>query len=221
MLSSRNLDLSSSESSSRNRIQGITSIKPQDFFPKPDLFHVHNRQHIPHFPPINHGCSRQYELSYHIHMVGASQGTLIPDILDMLTDEIILIEKKYDQHSGAHGLLPSGFNTLFRANSPLTKAMEFAMRFYGREWLQESLQEVVATLVRENVLVEVDVGKLQAYGAKPVESYVSLIQNATYEGPRHRSATELDLNTKQLVKWCSRIWDSIWNARESCPECAC
>ena len=84
-------------------------------------------------------------------------------------------------------------STLFRGNSVLTKALEKAMTQYGSSWLEKSLGEPLRTICDRGIAVETDPGK------------------------RTKGLKDHDQNMTVLTECCSRVWNSIYAAREDCP----
>lgn len=149
-----------------------------------------------------------------------SLSTMIKSDLDQLTRRILLINVA---SSTLIPLLTSSLgteitnftgrpNTIFRNNSAVNTAMEFAMGWYGKSWLENSLARVVRRLVIERVSIEVDLARLErrpggnGSGREGTSGPVDV-------------ARELEANVKALVYWCEQIWGSIVNARGDCPKC--
>ncbi|KAF9241382.1 GTPase activating protein [Melanogaster broomeanus] len=88
---------------------------------------------------------------------------------------------------------PSSHNTLFRGNTTLTKTMELAMAFYGKEFLEASIGKILRQLCFEKIAIEVDPN-------------------------RGKSAKDVERGVELLVEWCQAIWDSIYANRGNCPH---
>jgi len=86
-------------------------------------------------------------------------------------------------------------NILFRGKSLLTKSLESYMRLVATSgFLDKSVGDVVRSLVESNVGLEIDPAKVEA----------------------KRSAEH---DTRELQRWTSWLWQSIYQARSSCPAC--
>lgn len=86
-------------------------------------------------------------------------------------------------------------NILFRGKSLLTKSLESYMRLVATSgFLAKSVGDVVRSLVESNVGLEIDPAKVE---------------------PK-RSA---DNDARELLRWTSWLWQSIYQARSSCPSC--
>ncbi|KAL0581609.1 hypothetical protein V5O48_000425 [Marasmius crinis-equi] len=82
---------------------------------------------------------------------------------------------------------------LFRGNNALTRIAEQTMAWYGSEFLEASIGNVLRRLIAEKVAIEVDP-----------------MRNA--KGPK-----DIDRNVDLLVTWCRKIWNQIFAARQTCP----
>ncbi|ESK88880.1 gtpase activating protein [Moniliophthora roreri MCA 2997] len=87
----------------------------------------------------------------------------------------------------------SSHQTLFRGNNNLTRIAEQTMAWYGMDFLESSIGNVLRRLVAEKVCIEVD----------PMRS--------------GKSPKDIERNVETLVTWCKRIWSQIFAARQSCP----
>ncbi|KAG9007982.1 hypothetical protein FRB93_007001 [Tulasnella sp. JGI-2019a] len=140
------------------------------------------------------------EVINHIQIYAIATGTFVQSLLASIQREIITFGSQN--------------NTLFRNNTSTTKAMEFAMGWYGKAWLDESIGKVLRRLVAENVQVVVDLSSIERQARA----------NTTGKDGMHGSselvnaAAELDANVKTLVYWCEQIWASVVNARGDCPN---
>lgn len=85
---------------------------------------------------------------------------------------------------------------LFRGNTILTKSVELYLRRVGREYLEASIGDVVRKLCAEKVEVEIDPSRM-----KP--------------GTKDK---EMQHNVHVLHDWALAMWNSIYDAREKCPE---
>ncbi|KAK1233585.1 hypothetical protein PQX77_003271 [Marasmius sp. AFHP31] len=84
--------------------------------------------------------------------------------------------------------------TLFRGNNALTRIAEQTMNWYGMEFLEASIGSVLRRLIAEKVSIEVDPMRNQ------------------------KGQKDIDRNVELLVNWCRKIWNQIFNARQSCPS---
>ncbi|KAJ1311562.1 hypothetical protein OPQ81_010046 [Rhizoctonia solani] len=88
-------------------------------------------------------------------------------------------------------------STLFRGNSMLTRVVESAMAILGAHgFLENSVGRVVREIYRDRVVFETS-----ASGAGGVNTGAGMIEGA-------------DL----MAHWLQQIWDSIWKARDGCPN---
>ena len=90
-------------------------------------------------------------------------------------------------------------NTLFRGNTVLTKTMELAMNWYGKDFLDASVGGIIRRIISEKVAIEVDPNRT-ARNPKDQEK----------KGPKDQD---------RLVYWCNELWTNIYNTREQCPQC--
>lgn len=86
---------------------------------------------------------------------------------------------------------------LFRGNTILTKSVELYLRLIGSEYLDASIGEAIRRICAEKVEIEIDPMKL-----KP--------------GTKDK---ELQHNVQLLHDWTLTVWNSIYDAREKCPQC--
>lgn len=85
---------------------------------------------------------------------------------------------------------------LFRGNTILTKSVELYLRRVGREFLDASIGDIVRRLCTEKVEIEIDPSRMKP-GVKD---------------------KELQHNVHELLDWTSALWNSIYDARNFCPE---
>ncbi|GAA6059021.1 hypothetical protein JCM10212_001246 [Sporobolomyces blumeae] len=85
---------------------------------------------------------------------------------------------------------------LFRGNTILTKSVELYLRLIGAEYLEASIGEIIRKIVKDKVEIEIDPSKL-----KP--------------GWKDK---ELAANVAALHEWTTALWNSIYDAREKCPQ---
>ncbi|ORY89382.1 hypothetical protein BCR35DRAFT_300543 [Leucosporidium creatinivorum] len=85
---------------------------------------------------------------------------------------------------------------LFRGNTILTKSTELYVRRVGREYLDASIGDIVRKLCAEKVEIEIDPSRM-----KP--------------GTKDK---ELQHNVQDLHDWSLAMWNSIYDAREKCPD---
>lgn len=74
--------------------------------------------------------------------------------------------------------------------------MELYVRRIGREYLDASIGDVVRKLCAEKVEIEIDPSRMK-------------------QGVKDR---ELQHNVHELHDWTVAMWNSIYDARERCPE---
>lgn len=98
-------------------------------------------------------------------------------------------------------------HTLFRGNTVLTKTMELAMVWYGKQFLDRSIGPVVRRMCAERVAIEVDPVRLGIPAAGGGVGGTGRIK-------------DLEANVKLLVYWCHEFWQQIWQVRGECPKCA-
>ncbi|SCV71837.1 BQ2448_4531 [Microbotryum intermedium] len=85
---------------------------------------------------------------------------------------------------------------LFRGNSILTKAVEMYMRKVGVDYLEASIGEPIRKLYNDKVEIEIDPSRLRP-GTKD---------------------KEIQSNINELLQWATITWNSIYEARERCPQ---
>ncbi|KAI5481909.1 Ras GTPase-activating protein 1 [Pseudohyphozyma bogoriensis] len=85
---------------------------------------------------------------------------------------------------------------LFRGNSILTKSIELYLRLVGAEYLDLSIGEPIRRLCASKVEIEIDPSKMK-HGAKE---------------------KDLTNNVHELHEWTTAVWNSIYDAREKCPN---
>ncbi|SCZ88811.1 BZ3500_MvSof-1268-A1-R1_Chr2-1g04651 [Microbotryum saponariae] len=85
---------------------------------------------------------------------------------------------------------------LFRGNSILTKVIEMYMRKIGVDYLEASIGEPIRKLYGDKVEIEIDPSRL-----KP--------------GTKEK---EIQANINELLQWAMTTWNSIYEARERCPQ---
>ncbi|GAA5894034.1 uncharacterized protein JCM6883_003702 [Sporobolomyces salmoneus] len=85
---------------------------------------------------------------------------------------------------------------LFRGNTILTKSVELYLRLIGAEYLEASIGETIRKIIKDKVEIEIDPMKLKS-GYKD---------------------KELLSNVHALHEWTTTLWNSIYDARERCPQ---
>ncbi|GAA5962361.1 hypothetical protein JCM3765_002955 [Sporobolomyces pararoseus] len=85
---------------------------------------------------------------------------------------------------------------LFRGNTILTKSVELYLRLIGAEYLEASIGETIRKIIKDKVEIEIDPSKLKS-GYKD---------------------KELLANVHALHEWTTTLWNSIYDARERCPQ---
>jgi len=85
---------------------------------------------------------------------------------------------------------------LFRGNTILTKSVELYLRLIGAEYLEASIGETIRKIIKDKVEIEIDPMKLKS-GWKD---------------------KELVSNIHALHEWTTTLWNSIYDARERCPQ---
>jgi hypothetical protein len=85
---------------------------------------------------------------------------------------------------------------LFRGNTILTKSVELYLRLIGAEYLEASIGETIRKIIKDKVEIEIDPMKLKS-GYKD---------------------KELLANVHALHEWTTTLWNSIYDARERCPQ---
>ncbi|KAL0071970.1 hypothetical protein AAF712_000893 [Marasmius tenuissimus] len=105
-----------------------------------------------------------------------------------------LADREVDSSVSSHQAPSTAHQTLFRGNNALTRIAEQTMNWYGMEFLEASIGSVLRRLIAEKVGIEVD----------PMRNP---------KGPK-----DIDRNVELLVSWCRKIWNQIFNARQSCPS---
>ncbi|EJD47784.1 Rho GTPase activation protein [Auricularia subglabra TFB-10046 SS5] len=118
----------------------------------------------------------------------------------LLTDIFALADREVDGSSAHH--------TLFRGNSVLTKTMELAMSWYGKQFLDRSIGNVVRRMCAERVAIEVD----------PVRLGIPAAGGGIGPGGGTGRLKDLEANVQLLVKWCQEFWSDIWKVRGECPN---
>lgn len=187
MLSFREIVLPSSAYSTLTSI-----IDDHDALDLLDILHSASDEKSPAFAYAHK--TDMYQAARHVHFVCVASCSLVPLLLRGLEREI--------------NKVPIGHTILFRDNTSVTRAMDFAMRWYGRGWLNESLGQVVRRLVAEKVQVETDPTKMEK---KSGRDGLALSDGSGL-------AKDLDANVRALVYWCEQIWTSVVNARGQCPK---
>ena len=76
----------------------------------------------------------------------------------------------------------------------MTKTMENAMIFFGKDWLEASVGRVIRQMCQEHVTIEVDPSKTS------------------------RGVKDVDHNVKLLSHWCEEFWKQIYAVRDECPK---
>ncbi|GAA5925301.1 uncharacterized protein JCM15063_004985 [Sporobolomyces koalae] len=85
---------------------------------------------------------------------------------------------------------------LFRGNTILTKSVELYLRLIGAEYLEASIGDAVRKIIKDKVEIEIDPLKLKS-------------------GWRDK---DLLANVHALHEWSTYLWNSIYDAREKCPQ---
>ncbi|GJE86123.1 Rho GTPase activation protein [Phanerochaete sordida] len=85
-------------------------------------------------------------------------------------------------------------STLFRGNTVFTKTMEIFMMTKGAAFLEASLGSPIRKLCEQHVAIETDASRS---GKNP---------------------KQIEKNVELLVHWCNEFWQSIYDAREKCPD---
>ncbi|GAA5923856.1 hypothetical protein JCM1841_001414 [Sporobolomyces salmonicolor] len=85
---------------------------------------------------------------------------------------------------------------LFRGNTILTKSVELYLRLIGAEYLEASIGEPIRRICKEKVEIEIDPMRLKS-------------------GWKEK---ELQANIHALHEWTLTVWNSIYAAREKCPQ---
>ncbi|GAA5888185.1 hypothetical protein JCM5296_000222 [Sporobolomyces johnsonii] len=85
---------------------------------------------------------------------------------------------------------------LFRGNTILTKSVELYLRLIGAEYLEASIGEPIRRICKEKVEIEIDPMRLKS-------------------GWKEK---ELQANIHALHEWTLTVWNSIYDAREKCPQ---
>ena len=91
---------------------------------------------------------------------------------------------------------PGGAHILFRSKSLLTKTLELYLRLAGSEFLIAAVGDVVGALCADGVELEIDPTRLPT-------------------GPKERSLAE---NAKDLGRWTTYLWNSLYQSRHHCPK---
>lgn len=82
-------------------------------------------------------------------------------------------------------------NTLFRGKTVLTKAIDCAMNWYGKKFLEASVGPIIRRFCGEKLVIDMD---------------------STRVGKK-----ELDKNAELLAYWCNEFWKQIYSVRADCP----
>ncbi|TEB35043.1 Rho GTPase activation protein [Coprinellus micaceus] len=120
------------------------------------------------------------ELSTPVMSLAVANNTLIKQIQDYATREVL-------ESAGSH-------QTLFRGNTVLTKVMELAMTWYGKNFLDASIGPALRRLCAEKVAIEVD----------PMRS--------------RKGTKDVERNVELLIHWCQEFWNQIYSVRNECPN---
>lgn len=138
------------------------------------------------------------QLVKHRHDLSLATSTLIPQLTAALSTEISNYSAKAAAKSSS-----SSPNTLFRGNSALTKTAEYSMQRLGQDWLMASVGYVVREIIAERVVLDYS------------DVFKSERKARTGEGSTHAGP---DVNAELQAIWCEKMWTSIWNARDDCPQ---
>lgn len=159
-----------------------------------DILHSASDDKSPSFASANKADMQK--IARDIHLCCVASSSLVPLLMEGLKGEI--------------NKVPAGHTSLFRDGTSVTRAMDFAMRWYGKAWLDESLGMVIQRIVAEKVHVETDMAHIEK----------SLRRDGSGGHIDASSlAKELESNVKTLVYWCEQVWTSVVNARGQCPKC--
>ncbi|CAL1695817.1 unnamed protein product [Somion occarium] len=108
---------------------------------------------------------------------------------DMLLNTIMeMVDREVENAQGESHV------TIFRAASPLTKAIQAFMKFRGQEFLEASVGANIRRFRAEKVIIDVD----------------------AVRSDKHTKTVERNVST--FVQWCEIFWKSIYDARTQCPS---
>jgi hypothetical protein len=153
----------------------------------------------------------------HLFSIAMARGTLLDDILWMAEKEVdnagsFSFSSLFKTRRAGGGTDDPTIivdpRTLFRGNSNIAKAIEKALMYYGRQWLELSLGSIIRRLIDEKVTLDIDPGRFASTG-----------RSGAGAGGGGFNTRELEMNVRALAQWCETFWESIYSKRADCPKC--
>lgn len=129
-------------------------------------------------------------------LIASANNSLVGDVQELVAHEV---EAKNTCTLRSPLLLShindlSAIDVIFRGNTVVTKTIELAMRYYGRQFLEASIGPVLRRIYSSKLSIETD-PRFNTKGAKDIEK-----------------------NNEQLYNWCQEVWNDIYATRGQCPE---